>query len=128
MDYPYTRGVLLSWKSRTNYCNAVLRHRERINLDGLASGEEVDDRARVDAQQQLAQIARRAAERAAAEQVARTTAEAETAAAEVTPVPAPAPPPEPPAETPIEPPAVMVIETPEQLRSHLRAALLRRRA
>jgi len=43
---PYTRGVLLVWKNRTAYCNAVLRYRERINLDGLVSGEEVDDRAR----------------------------------------------------------------------------------
>ncbi len=42
---PYTRGVRLPWKSRTAYCNAVLRYRERINPDGLVSGEEVDDRA-----------------------------------------------------------------------------------
>jgi hypothetical protein len=52
------------------YCNAVLRYHERINLDGLVSGEEVNDRARMPAQQQLAQIARRAAKRAAAEQAA----------------------------------------------------------
>jgi sRNA-binding protein len=90
---PYTRGVLLVWKNRTAYCNAVLRYRERINLDGLVSGEEVDDRARVLAQQQLARIALEAVERAAAEQAARTAAEAETAAAEVTTAPAPAPPP-----------------------------------
>ncbi len=56
---PYTRGVLPAWKNRTAYCNAVLRYRERINLDGLVSGEEVDERARLLAQQQL-ELRRRA--------------------------------------------------------------------
>ena len=65
---PYTKGVLLVWKQRTAYCNAVLRYDDRIDLDGAPSGQQVGDQARLDAHGTLATIAerrKRRAERAA---------------------------------------------------------------
>ena len=50
----YTRGVLCVWKSRDAYCQAVLQHTRRHGLDGAASEEEVDDRARQQAEERLA--------------------------------------------------------------------------
>ena len=54
---PYTKGVLLVWKQRTAYCNAVLRYDDRIDLDGAPSGQQVGDQARLDAHGTLATIA-----------------------------------------------------------------------
>jgi sRNA-binding protein len=56
---PYARAVLMVWKSRPAYCTAVLAHPKRINLDGSASDEEVDERARLAAKERLAVLASR---------------------------------------------------------------------
>jgi sRNA-binding protein len=51
----YARGVLQGWKARYAYCNAVLGHGHRFNLDGEPVIDEViDDKARQMARQQLA--------------------------------------------------------------------------
>jgi sRNA-binding protein len=55
----YTRAVVRVWKSRATYCAAVLAHAKRINLDGSASDEEVDDKARTLAKERLAVLASR---------------------------------------------------------------------
>jgi sRNA-binding protein len=61
----YTRGVFHVWKSRNDYCRAVLRDSVRVHLDGSPSEEVVDDRAREMAKAQLAKnAARNAAKRA----------------------------------------------------------------
>ena len=49
---------------REAYCKAVLCYAQRINLDGSATGEEVDDEARARAKERLDKIAARAAEKA----------------------------------------------------------------
>jgi sRNA-binding protein len=98
---PYTLGVLGRWKMAAVYCQAVLSHDQRIALDG-APAEAVDAAAKDLATKRLAQLAARKAAK-----------EAKTTASAVgNPTPAPAPP----------------IETPEQLRARVRAALLRRSA
>jgi hypothetical protein len=51
--------VLRVWKSRAGYCTAVLAHPKRINLDGSANDEEVDENARALAKEQLAVLASR---------------------------------------------------------------------
>ena len=61
----YTRGVFHVWKSRNDYCRAVLRDSVRVYLDGSLSEEVVDDRAREMAKAQLDKnAARNAAKRA----------------------------------------------------------------
>jgi sRNA-binding protein len=51
----YARGVLQGWKARYAYCNAVLGHGHRFNLDGEPVVEEViDNKTRQMARQQLA--------------------------------------------------------------------------
>jgi sRNA-binding protein len=55
----YTRAVVRVWKSRAAYCTAVLAHPKRINLDGSANDEEVDEKARALAKEQLAVLASR---------------------------------------------------------------------
>ena len=55
----YTRAVVRVWKSRAAHCAAVLAHTKRINLDGSASDEEVDDKARTLAKERLAVLASR---------------------------------------------------------------------
>jgi len=87
------------------YCEAVLRHDQRIDLDG-ALAEPVEAQAKELATKRLAQLAERKAAKKAAKAAAPT-------------VVAPKPPPTPPAETPA---------TPVQLRSLVRASLLRRSA
>src|SRR5215204_3762967 len=42
----YTYGVLAAWKSRMAYCDAVLRDSIRIDIDGNATDEVVDDTSR----------------------------------------------------------------------------------
>jgi len=63
-SHPYARAVLMARKLREPYCRAVLRDPRRINLDGSASGEEIDDKARAQAREQLGRIAARKAKRA----------------------------------------------------------------
>jgi sRNA-binding protein len=99
---PYTLGVLTRWKMSAVYCQAVLSHDQRIDLDG-SPAETVDAEAKALATKQLAQLAARRAAKKAAEA---------GAAAVVRPKPAPTRP----------------TETPEQLRGRVRAGLLRRRA
>ena len=103
---PYTLGVLGRWKMASVYCHAVLCHDQRITLDG-APAEPVGAEAKNMAAKQVARLAARKA----ATQAAKATA---PAAAKATPALAP----------PIETPP----KTPEQLRSRVRAALLRRSA
>jgi sRNA-binding protein len=55
------------WKSRNDYCRAVLRDSVRVNLDGSPSEEIVDDRAREMAKAQLDKNAARSAARRARE-------------------------------------------------------------
>ena len=100
---PYTLGVLSTWKMVPVYCEAVLRHDQRIDLGG-ALAEPVEAQAKELATKRLAQLAERNAAKKAAKAAAPTVVK---------------PPPTPPAETPA---------TPAQLRSLVRASLLRRSA
>jgi sRNA-binding protein len=86
---PYTLGVLLTWKMAPVYCEAVLRHDQRIDLDG-APAEPVEAQAKELATKRLAQLAERKAAKKAAKAAAPT-------------VVTPKPPPTPPAETPATP-------------------------
>jgi sRNA-binding protein len=104
-SYPYTLGVLCGWKLGPAYCQAVLRHDQRIGLDGAPS-ETVDAQAKDLATKRLAQLAARHA----VKKVAKAPA----------PPVKPSPSSTPPAETP---PA-----TPAQLRDRVRGSLLRRSA
>jgi len=63
----YTRGVFHVWKSRNDYCRAVLRDSVRVHLDGSPSEEVVDDRAREMAKAQLDKNAARSAAKRARE-------------------------------------------------------------
>ena len=55
-SYPYTLGVLGHWKRAGAYCDAVLRHGQRIGLDG-APAEGVGAKAQELAAKQLARLA-----------------------------------------------------------------------
>jgi sRNA-binding protein len=57
---PYTLGVLSTWKMAPVYCEAVLRHDQRIDLDG-ALAEPVEAQAKELATKRLAQLAERKA-------------------------------------------------------------------
>jgi sRNA-binding protein len=103
---PYTLGVLRRWKMSAVYCEAVLRYDQRNTLDGTPA-EPVDAQAKDLATNRLAQLAARQAAKNAAKP-------AEPAPAKPKPTASPA------MERPLE--------TPEQLRSRVRASLLRRRA
>jgi sRNA-binding protein len=103
---PYTLGVLRHWKMTAAYCQAILRHEQRITLDG-APAEPVGAEAKDLAAKQLERLAAGKATKNAAKA-------APPAAVKATPALAP------PTETPPK--------TPEQLRSRVRAALLRRSA
>jgi sRNA-binding protein len=84
---PYARAVLMVWKVRPAYCQAILRNTHRINLDGSASDEEIDDEARAMAKERLEKItARRAkdAEKSRPATVARED-DTQTKAPEATP-------------------------------------------
>src|SRR3954471_6383295 len=52
----YTYGVLAAWKSRLAYCDAVLRDAARIDIDGNATDEVVDDTGRAMAEQKRKQV------------------------------------------------------------------------
>jgi len=78
------------WKLRDTYCRAVLQYAQRIDLDGTASGEEVDDEARQHAKEQLDRIAARKLKKAhklrlAAEKEARPEAQDPAAVPDETP-------------------------------------------
>jgi hypothetical protein len=128
----FAHGVVAVWKSRAAYCKAVLRDNERINLDGSPSGVMVDDTARALATQQLAEIAARKAAKQVKEVASFPPAPEPTSVPVLVPVAPPvaaipvAAPPEPLPSAPA--PQVVVIETAEQLRTHLRASLLKRRS
>jgi sRNA-binding protein len=51
----YAHGVLVAWKSRMAYCDAVLRDATRIDIDGNATDEAVDDTSRALAEQKRKQ-------------------------------------------------------------------------
>jgi sRNA-binding protein len=68
-DISYTRGVLSVWKRRNAYCDAILRGGPRIDIDGKATPEPVDESSRQQAQQELAA---RIARAKAAQQEARS--------------------------------------------------------
>ena len=66
-SFAYTRGVFHVWKSRNDYCRAVLRDSVRVHIDGSPSEEVVDDLAREMAKAQLDKNAARSAARLARE-------------------------------------------------------------
>jgi sRNA-binding protein len=103
---PYTLGVLRHWKMTAAYCQAILRHEQRITLDG-APAEPVGAEAKDLATKQLGRLATRKAPKKAAKAAA---------SAAVNPLPAAAPPTE------------TLPKTPDQLRDRVRASLLRRSA
>jgi sRNA-binding protein len=108
-SHPYTIGVLSGWKLARTYCEAVLSHDQRIALDG-APAEPVDAEAKELAAKQLAKLAARKAAKSgkSAKKVAAP------ASADVKPAPGP--------------PAPARAPTPEELRTRVRASLLRRSA
>jgi sRNA-binding protein len=101
---PYTLGVLSRWKLAQVYCQAILRHDQRIALDG-SSAETVEAKAKDLATKHLARLAARTAAKKAAKTAAPAMVKSKPASA-----PSPAP------------------ERPKQLRDLVRASLLRRRA
>ena len=99
---PYTLGVLSRWKLARVYCQAVLCHHRRVDLDG-SPAEMVEAKAKDLAAKHLARRAAGTAAKKAAKSAASAAAKSK---------PASAPPP----------------DTPKQLRERVRASLLRRRA
>jgi sRNA-binding protein len=97
--FPYTLGVLASWKMAPAYCQAVLSYNQRIGLDG-APAEAVDAKAKNLAAKRLEELA-----------VHKNAAKAAS-----------------PALAKPEPTPTLPAETPEQLRARVRASLLRRTA
>jgi sRNA-binding protein len=99
-SHGYARAVLMVWKLRDTYCRAILSYAQRINLDGTASGEEVDDEARQQAKEQLDRIAARKLKKAHKRIAAEKNAPAEAPE----PFPAAVPDEKPETTVPIEPP------------------------
>jgi sRNA-binding protein len=99
---PYTLGVLGKWKMGPAYCQAVLRHDQRIALDG-SPAEIVDAEAKELATKQLTRLAARTVAKEAAKAAAPAVETPKSAAAPST-------------------------KTPEQLRARVRASLSRRSA
>ena len=87
----YAQGVLAAWKMRHAYCRAILLYPLRINLDGSAGDEEVDDPSRALAQKQLERHAARKAEKAERAEQDRLRAAAEASAEPKAQAPEPAP-------------------------------------
>jgi sRNA-binding protein len=123
----YTRGILQRWKARDPYCHAVLVHSKRITLDGLESGEEVDDNARAGARgiierrkaKRLQEAARKAAKPALAPKPAAAAPAAVTAAPDATmPV----------AIVPATPAPTEIVIPVDELRARVQASLSRRSA
>lgn len=59
MSYHFVRGVLRHYVMSARYCRAVLRHNERVGLDGRPNGEPIDEAARSLARVRLARIRER---------------------------------------------------------------------
>lgn len=59
LSYHFVRGVLRHYVMSAKYCRAVLRHDERIGLDGRPNGEAIDEAARSLARVRLARIRER---------------------------------------------------------------------
>jgi sRNA-binding protein len=55
-DPYYTSGVLAAWKSRLAYCDAILRDTIRVDIDGNATDEVVDDTSRAMAAEKRKQV------------------------------------------------------------------------
>jgi sRNA-binding protein len=85
---PYARAVLMVLKLRPAYCQAVLRNTHRINLDGSASDEEIDDTARAMAKERLEKIAARRAKDAEKSRAATVAIEDDTQPKAPEPAPA----------------------------------------
>src|SRR4051812_33863412 len=64
----YTHGVLAAWKSRLAYCDAVLRDSIRVDINGKARNELVEDTSRAMAEQKQKQILESRHRRAAREE------------------------------------------------------------
>ena len=99
---PYTLGVLSRWKLAPVYCQAVLCHHRRVDLDG-SPAEMVEAKAKDLAAKHLARRAAGTAAKKAGKSAASAAAKSQPSSA--------APP-----------------DTPKQLRERVRASLLRRRA
>jgi sRNA-binding protein len=99
---PYTLGVLSRWKLAPLYCQAVLKHPQRVGLDG-SPAEMVEAKAKDLAAKHLARRAASTNAKKAAKRAAPTVVKSKPASA---PLP----------------------DTPKQLRERVRASLLRRRA
>jgi sRNA-binding protein len=56
---PYTRAVLRTWKLRPAYCNAILTHPVRFDLDGNPTDQPIDEDTRTQAKARLATWANR---------------------------------------------------------------------
>jgi sRNA-binding protein len=79
-DLYYTRGVLSVWKRRNAYCEAIQRGGPRIDIDGKATPEPVDETSRQQAQQELAARIARAKAKAAQQKAAQQKAAQQEAA------------------------------------------------
>jgi sRNA-binding protein len=64
----YTHGVLAAWKSRLAYCDAILRDSIRVDINGKATDELVDDTSRAMAEQKQKQVLESRHRRAAREE------------------------------------------------------------
>lgn len=119
LDEKTVGTCLYYWTKQNRYHYAILRGEPRLNLDGSEAGIP-DDRTKQFAQRQLDEWEARRREKQKRKQ---EKLQERRAATDSAPAPAPTPvaPPEP-------EPQVVVIETTEQLRTHLRASLLKRRA
>jgi sRNA-binding protein len=58
-SWGYTRGVVKAWKTRSSYCDAVLRYDRRFDLNGDAVDEAVSEHSKEQARQVLAARAAR---------------------------------------------------------------------
>jgi len=113
----YARAVLMVWKLRPTYCQAVLRYATRINLDGSESAETVDDKSRAAATKSLEERAARRAKDAEKSRAAAVAREAESKVPEAAPATIvatkdhaqPKPPELPPAAIPEEQPETGII-------------------
>jgi sRNA-binding protein len=100
-SHPFTLGVLSCWKMAPVYCHAVLRHQQRVALDG-SPAETVEAKARYLATKHLARRVASATAGRAAKKATPTAVKSKAASA--------------------------LPEPPKPLRDLVRASLLRRKA
>lgn len=66
-DKDYAHGVLMTWKLRLSYCDAVVRGDTRIDINGNVTAEIVDEKSKAEARAQreiiIKAMRRRAAKR-----------------------------------------------------------------